>query len=62
MAKKNYAKKSKKTRRSKYTKVEQTAYLMGQVERGLKNPDSRITSAYERGATTPKIRAKKPLF
>ena len=62
MARKNYIKKPRKNRKSKYTKVEQAAYLMGQVERGLKNPDSRISSAFERGATAPKPRAKKPLF
>ena len=62
MARKNYAKKFKKNRKSKYTKVEQTAYLMGQVERGLKNPDSRITSAFNRGNSVPKQRIKKPLF
>ena len=60
--KKSYSKRTKRSRKSKYTKVEQTAYLMGQVERGLKNPDSRISSAFNRGNSVPKPRTKKPLF
>ena len=56
------SKKIRRTKKSRYTQVEKTAYLMGQVERGLKNPNSRITASYENGAKEPKLREKKPLF
>lgn len=54
--------KGSKTKKSKYTKVEQAAYLFGQVERGIKNPNSRIYESYTRGNTKPEKREKKPLF
>ena len=38
------------------------AYKMGQVQRGLQNPDSKISSAYDRGATKPEKRKKQSLF
>ena len=38
------------------------AYKMGQVNRGLKNPDSLIAESYNRGATKPHKREKKSLF
>ena len=53
---------TRRTKKSRYTQVEKTAYLMGQVERGLKNPNSRITASYENGSREPNKRVKKPLF
>ena len=38
------------------------ARKMGMVKRGLENPDSRISEAYERGVIVPEKRKKKPLF
>ena len=38
------------------------AYKMGQVQRGLQNPDSKISSAYDRGKTKPERRKKQTLF
>ena len=54
--------KGSKTKKSKYTKVEQAAYLQGLVDRGLKNPDSRISASYTRGLKKPEKREKKSLF
>ena len=38
------------------------AYQLGQIERGKKNPDSRISESFNRGATAPQKRERKPLF
>ena len=38
------------------------AYKMGQVERGKKNPGSRISESFNRGAAAPQKRKNKPLF
>lgn len=38
------------------------AFKMGQVKRGLDNPNSRISSAYNRGKTKPTKKQKKSLF
>ena len=38
------------------------ARKMGMVKRGLENPDSRITEAFNRGKMRPEKRSKKPLF
>lgn len=66
MAKKiNYTRNTKYTKRSKkskYTEVERVAYLMGQVERGRKNPESRISDSYKKGCSEPAKRQKKSLF
>ena len=58
--KRSYGKKRSSSRKT--TRVEQIANLMGQVERGLKNPDSRITASYQRGLSEPKPRKRKSLF
>ncbi len=56
---KNFKKRSRKQR---FTQVEKTAFLMGQVQRGLNNPDSRISASYERGIKEPTKRPRKTLF
>ena len=38
------------------------AYDMGQVNRGLENPDSKISVAFNRGKTKPSKRPKRTLF
>jgi len=35
---------------------------MGQVQRGLNNPDSRISSSYKNGLTPPERKKRKSLF
>ena len=74
MAKKIFRRSSAKTRTNRSGKSRTTrkmstsseltslAYKMGQVQRGLQNPDSRISSAYGRGATKPEKRKKQSLF
>lgn len=57
-----YKNSKKRSRKQRFTQVEKTAFLMGQVERGLKNPDSRISVSYERGTKEPTKRQKRPLF
>ena len=48
-------------RKSKYNEVEKTAYMMGLVKRGLKNPDSKVTESYNKGINSAE-RQKKSLF
>ena len=51
-----------KTKKPKFTMVETFAYYMGQVERGRKNPDSRITESYNNGSKVKDKKKKKSLF
>lgn len=66
MAKKNYVKNRKVKRngnKNSYSKeITKFARMMGAVERGRKNPDSLIASAYEKGAAEREKRQKKSLF
>ena len=61
-----YKQRRAKARPRKYTRRRNDltflAYKMGQVERGLKNPDSKISESFNRGATAPQKRVKKTLF
>ena len=52
---------SNNNRRSKYSELEKISYKMGQIKRGLKNPDSRITESFNNGLNG-KPSNKKPLF
>ena len=52
----------KTTRKPRYTEVEKVAYYMGQVQRGLKNPDSLISDSYKAGSTKKERKPKKTLF
>lgn len=56
-----YASKSRK-KRSKFTQVEKIAYQMGQVKRGLANPNSRVYASYVNGCNGKTRKNKKPLF
>lgn len=49
-------------RKPRFTEVEKVAYYMGQVQRGLKNPDSKISDSYKAGATAKTKKPKKSLF
>ena len=67
MARKNFKQSRVKTSRGgskkSYSKeITRFARMMGAVERGRKNPDSLIASAYERGAAEREKRQKKSLF
>lgn len=48
--------------RRKYSEVEKIAYRMGQVQRGLKNPDSLVSAAFTAGVTVPVKKERKTLF
>ena len=55
---------SRSTGRRKTSKTQELTTLarkMGQVERGLKNPDSKISQAYNQGKS-PKARKSRTLF
>lgn len=59
----NRSGKSRTTRKtSTSSELTSLAYKMGQVQRGLQNPDSKISSAYDRGKTKPEKRKKQSLF
>lgn len=54
--------KRRRNKKQSYTKkMTSLAYQMGQVNRGLKNPDSKISASYNAGLKK-KAKEKKPLF
>lgn len=58
----------KKKAKKRYSRVKRSkeltklAYDMGLVQRGLKNPESRISKAYEKGQTERKNVKPRTLF
>lgn len=54
--------KNKKVKQKKYSELEIPAYRMGQVKRGLKNPDSKISASYENGCSVKERKPRKTLF
>lgn len=60
--KKSGAKRTSKRKTSKSSELTSFAYKMGQVQRGLQNPDSKISSSFERGKMKPEKRQKQTLF
>lgn len=59
MSKKARIVKGKRT--SRYSEVEKLAYRQGLIERGKKNPNSRVYEAYQRGLNGIPKTEKKPL-
>ena len=57
----NYGYKNNRYQKSKYTKIEKDAYRLGQIQRGLKNPNSKITASFNNGIKGFQ-RKGKPLF
>lgn len=53
---------SKGKKKSQGTELRSLAYKMGQVNLGLKNPDSQITQAYNAGKNSNAKKEKRPLF
>lgn len=45
----NYGNKKYGYKKPKYTKIEKDAYRLGQIQRGLKNPNSKITASFNNG-------------
>lgn len=60
MAKNTKGKKGKKN--SYADRITQLARDLGAIERGRKNPDSRVSAAYEEGKKPKEQTKKKPLF
>ena len=54
--------KAKTQKRKKYTELETFAYRMGQIKRGLKNPDSKISASFNNGCAVKEKKAKKSMF
>lgn len=52
-------KKSKKKGRSE---LEKLAYNLGKIERGKKNPNSKVYDSFNNGLKAPEKKAKKPLI
>lgn len=48
--------------KSKYTELEKLSYKLGQIERGLKNPDSRVFESYNNGKKGPTKKRRKSLL
>ena len=54
--------KSRRRKKKRFTEVEKIAYHMGQVKRGLANPNSRVYASYVNGCNGKTTKKKKPLF
>ena len=61
-SKKRTTRKKTKKKSSTASQLKKLAYQMGQVERGLKNPNSQISASFNNGKQVKKRSAKKPLF
>ena len=53
---------SKGRKKSQGTELRSLAYKMGQVNLGLKNPNSQITQSYNAGKNSGAKKEKRPLF
>ena len=47
---------------SKYSETEKLAFKMGQIERGIKNPNSKVYESYQNGLKDTKPKTKKTMF
>ena len=56
-----YKKQNRTRKKRKYTQAEKLAYQLGQIDRGLKNPNSRVSESFNNGRKATKT-ARKPLF
>lgn len=59
--KKKSSKRRVKDKESRSKRLTKLAYDMGQVQKGLKNPDSKISESFKAGEKSQK-RVKKTLF
>lgn len=62
MAWKNYKSNSRGKKRSRRSPQEKFAFRLGQVNRGLKNPDSRISESFANGQKPKDKKQKKSLY
>ena len=58
----NGSRRKNSKRMSKTKRLTSFAYNMGQVQRGLSNPNSMISESYAKGQKTPEKKNKKSLF
>lgn len=49
-------------KRSEQSRLLKLAHDMGKIERGLKNPESKISLAHKRGQTPPEKKPKRSLY
>ena len=49
-------------KRSEQSRLLKLAHDMGKVERGLRNPESKISLAHKRGCTPPDKKPKRTLY
>jgi len=61
MARRRFNQRSRSKKNSYANRITQLARDMGAIERGRKNPDSRVSAAYNQGANSEKSK-RKPLF
>ena len=49
-------------KKSKYSKTEKLAFQMGQIKRGLANPNSKVHASYQNGLKGTTRTKTKPMF
>ena len=54
--------KSNKKKTSTASQLKKLAYQMGQVNKGLKNPNTQVYESYHRGLSKDSSEKKKPLY
>lgn len=53
---------TRRTRKQGYSETEKLAYRLGQIERGKKNPNSKVYESYNRGLNKPAKKTRKTMF
>lgn len=61
-SKRTSSKSKSTTKKQRNKELLHTARVMGQVERGLKNPDSLISQAYNSGKSKPAKKQNRTMF
>lgn len=57
-----YKRRIQRRKKSKRTSLEKLAYNMGQIQRGLNNPNSRVYESYKNGKIGKTSSKRKPLI
>ena len=55
-------KQNNRKRKPRFSELERLAYNLGQIERGKKNPDSKVHESYNNGLKEKTPRKRKPLI
>ena len=61
-SKKRTTRKNAKKKSSTASQLKKLAYQMGQVNKGLKNPNTQVYESYHRGLSKDLSEKKKPLY